>query len=69
MLKLNGDKIDVITFSPKWKITEPISVQSGNSSLTSTETVKNLGVWFDTTMSMETQVMVYVDLHTCNYAI
>ena len=72
MLKLNGDKTEVVTFSPKWKINEPISVQIGNSSLTSTETVKNLGVWFDATILMETHVngickSAYMQLHNISH--
>ena len=58
MLKLNADKTEVMLFSSKHnsKSMDTISVNVGNSIIESTSCVRNLGVMFDSTMSMEQQV-------------
>ena len=59
MLKLNTDKTEVMLFASKHnsRHMNSISVQVGGSKIVSTNCVRNLGVMFDTTMSMEKQVI------------
>ena len=58
MLKLNADKAEVMLFYSKHnsKSMDTISVNVGNSKIESISCVRNLGVMFDSTMSMEQQV-------------
>ena len=58
MLKLNADKTEVMLFSSKHnsRTMDTISVDMGNSSIASTSCVRNLGVMFDSNMTMEQQV-------------
>jgi hypothetical protein len=58
MLKLNADKTEVMLFLSKHnaKVMEDVSVNVGDSAITSTSSVKNLGVIFDANMNMEQQV-------------
>ena len=58
MLKLNTDKTEVMLFSSRHnsKSTDTISVNVGNSLIASRSHVRNLGVMFDSTMTMEQQV-------------
>ncbi len=58
MLKLNADKTEVMLFSSKHnsRNLDSISVNVANSSIASTTHVRNLGVMFDSTMTMEQQV-------------
>ena len=59
MLTLNTDKTEVMLFASKHnsRHMNSISVQVGGSKIVSTNCVRNLGVMFDTTMSMEKQVI------------
>ena len=58
MLKLNADKTEVMLFSSKHnsRTMDTISVDMGNSSIASTSCVRNVGVMFDSNMTMEQQV-------------
>ena len=58
MLKLNTDKTEVMLFLSKHnaKLMKDVSVKVGDCLITSTSSVKNLGVIFDSCMSMEQQV-------------
>ena len=58
MLKLNADKTKVMLFYSRHnaKSMDTISVTVGNTLIASTSHVKNLGVMFDSTMTMEKQV-------------
>jgi hypothetical protein len=56
-LKLNGDKSEVMIFSSRhYQDITDISVSIDGVSITSSETVKNLGVYLDRTLSMEKHV-------------
>lgn len=56
-LKLNAEKTEVLTVTPKHKpALPPITLQVGDASVTSTSKVRDLGVIFDGTMSMEEHV-------------
>ena len=55
MLKLNADKTEVMLFSNP-RTMDTISVDMGNSSIALTSCVRNLGVMFDSNMTMEQQV-------------
>ena len=58
MLKLNGDKTEIMLFHPRHK--EPssgtISINVEGCVVTPKDKVRNLGVLFDTTMNMKHQV-------------
>ena len=58
MLKLNNDKTEDILFTSKHdsQYMNKVYVQVGNSRITSTTCVRNLGVIFDSTMTMAQQV-------------
>ena len=58
MLKLNTDKTEAMLFLSKHnaKLIKDVSVKVGDCSITSTSAVKNLGVIFDSNMSMQQQV-------------
>jgi hypothetical protein len=58
MLKLNNDKTEIMLFLSKhnMKHLKEVSVKVGNSEITSSTSVRNLGVMFDCTLSMEQQV-------------
>ena len=55
-LKLNEEKTEVITFSSKYRPSEKITLQIGDSSITSAQCVKDLGVLLDEFLTMEDQV-------------
>ena len=58
MLKLNQDKTELIIFRPKQKTrsTSDFHLKIGPNTVKASNCVKNLGVWFDNTLCMETQV-------------
>ena len=58
MLKLNADKTEVMLFSSKHnsKDLDTTSVNIGTASIASTSCMRNLGVMFDSSMTMEQQV-------------
>ena len=57
-LKLNESKTEFMIIGTSRQISklDVTSIRVGNSVVTPSNTVRNLGVWFDTTLSMETQV-------------
>ena len=57
MLKLNSDKTELITFAPKHKVkeTSELSMSLGSDVIHEASFVKNLGAFFDKTLSMEKQ--------------
>ena len=58
MLKLNEDKTEVMLFAPKHRVKDlqDCHLTFGGNVVTSSECVKNLGVYFDKTLSMNQQV-------------
>jgi hypothetical protein len=59
MLKLNQEKTELIIFNPKHRstrMTEDIQLQVGEKTIHVAGSVKNLGVYFDTSLTMEKQV-------------
>ena len=58
MLKLNEDKTEVMLFAPKHRMKDlqDCHLTFGGNVVTSSECVKNLGVYFDKTLSMNQQV-------------
>lgn len=56
MLKLNQDKTELIVFAPKHQQTRDIQLDVGTKIIKAAPVVKNLGVHFDSTMTMEKQV-------------
>lgn len=67
LLKLNDDKTELIVFAPKHLqgLCQNVSVTFGGSTVTPAAQVKNLGVMFDQTMSMENHVNTIS--RTCHY--
>ena len=58
MLKLNEDKTEVMLFAPKHRVKDlqECHLTFGGNVVTSSECVKNLGAYFDKTLSMNQQV-------------
>lgn len=58
MLKLNEDKTELILFAPKHRVKDlkHCSVPIGGNIVSSAECVKNLGVYFDQSLSMTKQI-------------
>jgi len=58
MLKLNKEKTELIIFNPKHQvgINEELRLQVGNNTVSVASSMKNLGVYFDTFLTMEKQV-------------
>ena len=58
MLKLNEEKTELIIFNPKHQVrmNEELRLQVGNNTVSVASSVKNLGVYFDTSLTMERQV-------------
>jgi len=59
MLKLNEEKTEFIIFSRKHQVrmNEELRLQVGNNTVCVASSVKNLGVYFDTSLTMERQVI------------
>ena len=60
-LKLNEEEIElIIIFNPKHqvRVNEELRLQVGNDTVSVASLVKNLGVYFDTSLTMERQVNV-----------
>jgi hypothetical protein len=59
MLKLNDDKTELLVFSTKQKLAQlsKISMMIGGCRIEPSKTAKNLGVFFDETMSLEKHVV------------
>ena len=58
-LKLNGEKTEIILFSSKYlqrNIGQHISVHIGGSEVTSSNCIKNLGIYQDSVLSMENHI-------------
>ena len=55
MLKLNEEKIELIMFNPKHQVrmNEELRLQVGNNTVYVASSVKNLGVYCDTSLTME----------------
>ena len=56
MLKLKQEKTELIVFSPKGQQRKALQLRVGDKSIETTEVVKNLGVHFDSSLTMEKQV-------------
>lgn len=56
MLKLNQDKTELIVFAPKHQPAHDIQLNVGIKTIKAAPVVKNLGVHFDSSMTMEKQV-------------
>ena len=58
MLKLNEDNTEVMLFAPKHRVkdSQDCHLTFEGNVVTSSECVKNLGVYFDKTLSMNQQV-------------
>ena len=58
MLKLNEEKTELIIFNPQHQvgITEELRLQVDNNSVYLASSVKNVGAYFDTSLTMERQV-------------
>ena len=60
MLRLNEEKTELIIFNPKHQvgINEQLRLQVGNNTVAVASSVDNLGVYFDTSLTMERQVKI-----------
>ena len=74
MLKLNEEKAGLIIFNPKHQveINEELWLQVGKNTVSVAPSVKNLGVYFDTSLTMERQVNAiskacYYQIHITQY--
>ena len=69
ILKLNEEKIELIIFNPKLqvRINEKFRLQVRNNTVSVASSVKNLGLYFDTSLTMERQVNAISK--TCYYHI
>jgi len=58
ILKLNEEKTELIIFNPKHQvgINEELRLQVGKNTVSVVSSVKNLGVYFDTSLTIERQV-------------
>jgi len=58
MPKLNEEKTELIIFNSKHqvRVNEELQLQLGNNTVSVASSVKNLGVYFDTSLTMERQV-------------
>jgi len=58
MLKLNEEKTEIIIFNPKHEvgINEELRLQVGKNTVSVASLVKNIGIYFDTSLTMERQV-------------
>jgi len=58
MLKLNEERTELIIFNPKHQvvINEELRLQVGKNAVSVASSVKNVGVYFDTSLTMEWQV-------------
>jgi len=56
LLKLNRDKTEMIFLAPKNALPENVSMLIGNTVITSTSSVRNLGVTFDSTLNMNQHI-------------
>jgi len=58
MLKLNEEKTELIIFNSKYQvgINEKLELQVDKNTVSVASSVKNLGVYFDTSLTMEKQV-------------
>ncbi len=58
MLKLNEDKTELIVFAPKSKVKELSgrNLKFGNNIVSDSSCIKNLGVFFDNTLTMNQQI-------------
>jgi len=59
MVKLNEEKTELIIFKPKYqvRINEELRLQVGKNTVSVASSVKNLGVYFDTSLTMERQAI------------
>ena len=63
-LKLNEDKTEVMLCNPKKIDIDPSidSINIGNDKIMFSKKVKNLGVYFDSSLCMEPKSIIYVNL-------
>jgi len=55
-LKLNDDKTEIITFASKTRPSEKLSLNVGDTTISSVPCVRDLGVLLDESLTMESQV-------------
>jgi len=70
MLMLNEEKTELIIFNPKHQvgINEELRLQVGKNTVSVGSSVKNLGIYFDTSLTMERQVNA-ISKAACYYQI